>query len=129
MFFISQRKRFINRQIKLARKILKELPWRFEIKRKGLEKIREGIRQVFDREREEMDAIQIALKKPEMKDKPEVQKNYETAFENKDKDTKQIVEQLKELDKEIEECENFRIKKMEATREYIQLLKEVRDKK
>lgn len=128
MFFTNKRKDFFKHEIGKIEKIISALPFRFEVKREGLKQIREGIRQDFDRLREEMDAINIRIDEEKKKEKIDTAllESFVKGKTNREADTKQMEQMMKDLDKELEELEILWKKKMEGARAFLLLLKRLK---
>lgn len=124
---MNKRTKFLNEEIKKIEKVMEILPFRFEILKVGKKDIREGVRQEYDRIKELVDAaiVRLAIENKKEKKETAVIDNFTKMKEKYEIDMKNMENQMKELDKEIEEVDATLNLKVEAARSYIQLVKKL----
>lgn len=96
---ISRRAFFIMEYQEMYRRI-----WRAEFAQAKLKEIREGIRREFDKNNEDLNAIEASLDK---KPKKEVEEALIKAKESKKKDLEQFKKQVDELDAQITDTDKL----------------------
>ena len=131
----KDRIKFLSREIKRMERLIeilpKSYPYKAELKREGLRSIKEGIRQQYDRFMEEIDAAKTRLDVEYKKTKDKDQKVIEMLVKlrtRREEETKQMLEQLKGLEGQIDDMKEEWIMKamnnqLESARAYLQLIK------
>ena len=100
-----------------------ERMWRGEFVQAKKREIREGIRREYDKIKEDWDALKIGKEKNDALPEPDqtIKENYDKAIESKTKDSKQLQEQIDQLDKESQELNEL----LKGYREGLELLKTI----
>lgn len=131
----KDRVRFLKREIQKMERLIeilpKSYPYKAELKREGLRSIKEGIRQQYDRYMEEIDAARTRLNLEYEKKEDKDQKVIEVLVKlrnRREEETKQMLEQLKGLEGQIEDMNEEWIMKamnnqLESARAYLQLIR------
>ncbi len=122
-----KREQYLNNEIKRMNIIIEQLPYRMEVVKEGKKDVREGIRQEYDRIKELVDGanVRIAAEEKAGNKEGEVVKNLSSMRDKYEPDLKNMEDQLKELEKEIEEVDITLNVKMEAARSYVALVKKL----
>jgi hypothetical protein len=119
------RKQWLKSELKRINRIIEVFPFRYEVTLEGKKMIREGIRTEYDKTKEVVDAAEVRLAEENKKDKPDekIVKDMTDMAAERRKDMVQFEEQLKELDKELDETEMTKNSRIEAARSYKMLIK------